>query len=65
VLTEKVSQNYKVYDIKVGGLEILLQAVDPMSLDFLVLTSFMATVSGSPGKHLQPEFIDHFTQVHP
>ncbi|KAI3601476.1 polyketide synthase [Moniliophthora roreri] len=40
----------KVYDVKVKGLHILLDAVDPRNLDFLVLTSSMATVSGSPGQ---------------
>ncbi|KAF9261006.1 polyketide synthase [Marasmius fiardii PR-910] len=40
----------KVYDVKVKGLRILLDAVDPKKLDFLVLTSSMATVSGSPGQ---------------
>ncbi|ESK88629.1 polyketide synthase [Moniliophthora roreri MCA 2997] len=40
----------KVYDVKVKGLRILLDAVDPRKLDFLVLTSSMATVSGSPGQ---------------
>ncbi|EEC00013.1 hypothetical protein MPER_00150, partial [Moniliophthora perniciosa FA553] len=40
----------KVYDVKVKGLHVLLDAVDPRKLDFLVLTSSMATVSGSPGQ---------------
>ncbi|KAI3605818.1 polyketide synthase [Moniliophthora roreri] len=40
----------KVYDVKVKGLRILLDAVDPKKLDFLVLTSSMATISGSPGQ---------------
>ncbi|KAK7047807.1 hypothetical protein VNI00_006135 [Paramarasmius palmivorus] len=39
-----------LYDVKVKGLRILLDAVDPKNLDFLVLTSSMATVSGSPGQ---------------
>ncbi|KAG7085922.1 Type I Iterative PKS [Marasmius oreades] len=40
----------KVYDVKIKGLRVLLDAVDPKKLDFLVLTSSMATVSGSPGQ---------------
>ncbi|EEB90650.1 hypothetical protein MPER_11115, partial [Moniliophthora perniciosa FA553] len=40
----------KVYDVKVKGLRILLDTVDPKKLDFLVLTSSMATISGSPGQ---------------
>ncbi|KAF9237181.1 polyketide synthase [Melanogaster broomeanus] len=39
-----------VYDVKIKGVEILLEAVNPRSLDFLVLTSSMATVFGSPGQ---------------
>ncbi|KZT06920.1 polyketide synthase [Laetiporus sulphureus 93-53] len=39
-----------VYDVKVKGLKVLLEAVNPSTLDFLVLTSSMATVSGSPGQ---------------
>jgi fatty acid synthase len=39
-----------VYDVKVKGLEVLLEVIDPKSLDFLVLASSMATVSGSPGQ---------------
>jgi hypothetical protein len=40
-----------VYDVKVKGLKVLLEAVDPESLDFLVLTSSLATVTGSPGEY--------------
>ncbi|KAL0572907.1 hypothetical protein V5O48_009054 [Marasmius crinis-equi] len=40
----------KVHDVKVKGVNILLDAIDPTKLDFLVLTSSMATVSGSPGQ---------------
>ncbi|KAK1215285.1 hypothetical protein PQX77_022103 [Marasmius sp. AFHP31] len=40
----------KVHDVKVKGVRILLEAIDPKKLDFLVLTSSMATVSGSPGQ---------------
>ncbi|KAK7021060.1 hypothetical protein VNI00_017549 [Paramarasmius palmivorus] len=40
----------KVYDVKVKGVHVLLDAVDPKKLDFLVLTSSMATVCGSPGQ---------------
>ena len=36
-------------DVKVEGLKVLLKAVNPSALDFLVLTSSMATVTGSPG----------------
>ncbi|PCH43241.1 KR-domain-containing protein [Wolfiporia cocos MD-104 SS10] len=39
-----------VHDVKVKGVKVLLEAVDPKLLDFLVLTSSMATVSGSPGQ---------------
>nr|ART89046.1 polyene polyketide synthase 1 [Agaricomycetes sp.] len=39
-----------VYDVKVKGLHVLLQAINPEALDFLVLTSSMATVTGSPGQ---------------
>ncbi|KIJ60886.1 polyketide synthase [Hydnomerulius pinastri MD-312] len=39
-----------IYDVKIKGVEVLLQAVNPQSLDFLVLTSSMATVCGSPGQ---------------
>ncbi|KAF9237183.1 polyketide synthase [Melanogaster broomeanus] len=39
-----------VYDVKIKGVEVLLEAVNPRSLDFLVLTSSMATVFGSPGQ---------------
>ncbi|KAF9237180.1 polyketide synthase [Melanogaster broomeanus] len=39
-----------VYDVKIKGVEILLEAVNPRSLDFLVLTSSMATIFGSPGQ---------------
>jgi fatty acid synthase len=39
-----------VCNVKVEGIKILLQAVDPAGLDFLVLTSSMATVCGSPGR---------------
>jgi fatty acid synthase, animal type len=46
------SSFYLVYDIKVKGLKVLLNAVDPRSIDFLVLTSSMATVTGSPGETL-------------
>jgi hypothetical protein len=31
---------------------VLLEGVDPRSLDFLVLTSSMAAVTGSPGEYL-------------
>lgn len=41
---------FLVYDVKVKGLHVLLEAVNPKDLDFLVLTSSMATVSGSPGE---------------
>ena len=40
-----------VHDVKVKGLKVLLKAVDPESLDFLVLTSSLATVTGSPGEY--------------
>ncbi|KAI0917773.1 Type I Iterative Polyketide synthase (PKS) [Taiwanofungus camphoratus] len=40
----------KVYDVKVKGLQVILDAVDPKSLDFLVLMSSMASVTGSPGQ---------------
>ncbi|KAJ3555439.1 hypothetical protein NM688_g2577 [Phlebia brevispora] len=44
-------QDWKaVSNVKVEGLNVLLQAVDPKDLDFLVLTSSMATVTGSPGQ---------------
>ncbi|CCM04590.1 uncharacterized protein FIBRA_06771 [Fibroporia radiculosa] len=46
--TEKDWKTGKLATIK--GVEILLQAVNPQSLDFLVLTSSMATVCGSPGQ---------------
>ncbi|KAF9237185.1 polyketide synthase [Melanogaster broomeanus] len=39
-----------VYDVKIKGVEVLLEAVNPRSLDFLVLTSSMATIFGSPGQ---------------
>ncbi|CCM06115.1 uncharacterized protein FIBRA_08364 [Fibroporia radiculosa] len=35
---------------QIKGIEVFLQAVNPQSLDFLVLTSSMATVCGSPGQ---------------
>ncbi|KDQ50123.1 hypothetical protein JAAARDRAFT_711195 [Jaapia argillacea MUCL 33604] len=39
-----------VYDVKVRGFQVLLQAVDPATVDFLVLTSSMASTLGSPGQ---------------
>ncbi|KAF9239504.1 KR domain-containing protein, partial [Melanogaster broomeanus] len=39
-----------LYDVKIKGVEILLEAVNPRSLDFLVLTSSMASLFGSPGQ---------------
>ncbi|CCM00452.1 uncharacterized protein FIBRA_02484 [Fibroporia radiculosa] len=41
---------HSVYDVKVKGLQVLLEAVDPASLDFLVLTSTLSALSGSPGQ---------------
>ncbi|KDQ58084.1 hypothetical protein JAAARDRAFT_57854 [Jaapia argillacea MUCL 33604] len=39
-----------VYDVKVRGFQVLLQAVDPETVDFIVLTSSMASTLGSPGQ---------------
>ncbi|KAH9940662.1 polyketide synthase [Amylocystis lapponica] len=39
-----------VSDVKIKGLKGLLEAVDPKSLDFLVLTSSIVTVTGSDGQ---------------
>ncbi|KAF9238192.1 polyketide synthase [Melanogaster broomeanus] len=39
-----------VYDVKVKGVKVLLEVVNPRSLDFLVLTSSLGTVFGSPGQ---------------
>ncbi|KAF9242059.1 polyketide synthase [Melanogaster broomeanus] len=56
-LNDQVFSNLKtredwtaVYDVKIKGIDVLLEAVNPRSLDFLVLTSSMATVVGSPGQ---------------
>ncbi|GJJ10578.1 putative PKSNRPS-like protein biosyntheticcluster [Clathrus columnatus] len=38
-----------VYDVKIKGLRALLEAVDPASLDFLVVTSTAAILSGNAG----------------
>ncbi|KIK63402.1 hypothetical protein GYMLUDRAFT_241886 [Collybiopsis luxurians FD-317 M1] len=47
----KTEDDWKpVHDVKVNGLQVLLEAVDPASLDFLVLTSSIATPHGSPGQ---------------
>lgn len=43
----------QVYDIKVKGLQVLLEAIDPASLDFLVLTSTTSALNGTAGKILQ------------
>ncbi|KIK63451.1 polyketide synthase [Collybiopsis luxurians FD-317 M1] len=40
----------RMYDVKVKGLQVLLEAVNPASLDFLVLTSTTSTLSGSAGQ---------------
>ena len=46
--------SFKVYDVKAKGLQILLDAVDPASLDFLVLTSTTSIISGNSGRlHIQ------------
>ena len=50
VLDHHTDLDFLVHDVKVKGVRILLDAVDPKKLDFLVLTSSMATVSGSPGQ---------------
>ena len=41
----------EVADVKTRGLQVLLQAVDPKSLEFLLLTSSWATVTGSDGAY--------------
>ncbi|KAF9237175.1 hypothetical protein BU15DRAFT_76182 [Melanogaster broomeanus] len=47
----KTEEDWKaVYDVKIKGIEILLETVNPQSLDFLVLTSSMASLFGSPGQ---------------
>jgi hypothetical protein len=50
VIPEPFLNSILVYDVKVKGLEVLLEVIDPKSLDYLVLASSMATVSGSPGQ---------------
>ncbi|GJJ08177.1 putative secondary metabolism biosyntheticenzyme [Clathrus columnatus] len=39
-----------VYDVKIKGLQVLLEAVDPASLDFLVVTSTTSVLSGNAGQ---------------
>ncbi|KAF8837242.1 polyketide synthase [Paxillus ammoniavirescens] len=47
----KTEEDWKiVYDVKIKGLQILLESVDPASLDFLVLTSTTSILSGNAGQ---------------
>ncbi|KIJ24979.1 hypothetical protein M422DRAFT_216980 [Sphaerobolus stellatus SS14] len=47
----KTEEDWKmVYDVKIKGLQILLDVVDPASLDFLVLTSTTSILSGNAGQ---------------
>lgn len=48
---QRISTNrfHSVLDVKTKGLQILLDAVDVKSLDFLLLTSSIVTITGSDG----------------
>ncbi|KAH7886699.1 hypothetical protein F5I97DRAFT_2059038 [Phlebopus sp. FC_14] len=47
----KTEEDWKiVYDVKIKGLQILLESVDPASLDFLLLASTTSILSGNAGQ---------------
>jgi hypothetical protein len=47
---QTIFNHIRVYDVKIKGLQTLLEAIDPASLDFLVLTSTTSILSGNAGK---------------